>query len=373
MSRKPLHRALPPLAKVVPNRATVLAQDNRTAAVRDALRQAIGRLRTNSARPFYAMREVAAFFDTSCTVVARVYHQLDREGLLLPLRGSKTLLAPRKMQPRSPIRGVVGIPIWVHGFTLTDWRHFFTRLEEELRRYHFVADVIFFSNQAYDDHSLVERCVAHQLDHLIWLDPISSGREAIETLVDCGVRVVSLGEEVDDLPGRPYRLSWQHAVRQGLRQWKRAGLSTVIIPQMPSDAPLHHRLKQLLRQEGLLHRVWPVAETEVASCFAALNMQPHEGIVFEFPLVCLSLCQQALTHMIELCRRHRVMLADSVNIPAPLVKGIEVDMAAMDWDKVIDWVVNDLVDGAPPASRPVHTFRARWLPRVPLSRFALPI
>src|ERR1019366_2515037 len=109
-------------------------------------------------QPFYSMRDVAAFFQMTLPDVARVFRQLDGAGLLVVLRGSMTLLRARKAQPREPIRGVVGLAVWLDGFaTLPYWRWFFVNLEEQLRRHRFVADFVFYSADEFSMPEFAER------------------------------------------------------------------------------------------------------------------------------------------------------------------------------------------------------------------------
>jgi hypothetical protein len=122
--------------------------------------------------PFYSMPDVASYFGVSVTTVARLYRQLERDGWLLRKRGSMTVVPPRSRRARARIRGVIAVPIWSPGFLLFyDWRVFFRRLEDAVRRYRYVADPIFFRQNEEAQPSFVERVLDHEPDFLLWFCP----------------------------------------------------------------------------------------------------------------------------------------------------------------------------------------------------------
>jgi len=108
------------------------------------LRRAAENLRGEAARTFYSMREVSSFFGLPLRTVAFAYEQLEKEGILNRIRGSRTLLEGKTVAPRTSVRAVVGIPVWLHAIVVSPYsRAFNLELEESLRAHGFVADMIF--------------------------------------------------------------------------------------------------------------------------------------------------------------------------------------------------------------------------------------
>ncbi|MBA3847876.1 MAG: GntR family transcriptional regulator, partial [Planctomycetes bacterium] len=99
MARKEVHRDVPPLARLFVGHSGFPDAANRSALVLAALRSAALRVRRSQPRPFYAMREVAAFFAVPLPTVARAYRALEDEGLLSRLRSSMTVVRPRRVRP----------------------------------------------------------------------------------------------------------------------------------------------------------------------------------------------------------------------------------------------------------------------------------
>ncbi|MEI6085548.1 MAG: hypothetical protein WCS70_14785, partial [Verrucomicrobiota bacterium] len=164
---------LPPLASVLRNFSGLAAGQTQTHALFQALRKLALRLRGDTAQPFYSTREIAEFFGVPQPTVVQVYGELEMEGLVVRLRSVGTLLQPIKRQPRVPVRGVVGLPIWQWGFChLAEWRRFYHQMEETLARHHLVADFIFFSTEISDQEHFLERLLSHNLDFVLWYKPL---------------------------------------------------------------------------------------------------------------------------------------------------------------------------------------------------------
>jgi len=171
------------------------------------------KLRGTEPQPFYTTREIATQFHVPQPTVVQVYRQLEAEGLLVRLRSTGTLLQPAKRQPRNPVRGVVGVPIWLWGFNaIPDWRLFFMALEGYLRRHQFVADFVFYGLEPLAQTDVFERLRDHQLDSLVWLHPLPAYIMALQTLADDGVRVAIVAGTDWRPPFSLYHLNWERAL-----------------------------------------------------------------------------------------------------------------------------------------------------------------
>ena len=78
---------------------------------------------------FHPVRTVAKHFDVPVSLTARVYEQLENEGLLTRIRGSKTLLQGRSSGRHFSVLGFVGMPGAMSAFVAyQDYRMFFVRV-----------------------------------------------------------------------------------------------------------------------------------------------------------------------------------------------------------------------------------------------------
>src|ERR1019366_6600064 len=129
MPRQPLLLALPPLATLQTRFQEIHAAAPARAALIQWLREVIKQVRGGQRQLFYPQGNVAQVLGLSRRTVHLAYQQLQAEGLLSCLRGSATYLHGHRLQPRHPPRAVVGLPVWVGGFsTFPDWRLFYTAL-----------------------------------------------------------------------------------------------------------------------------------------------------------------------------------------------------------------------------------------------------
>lgn len=225
-----VHRKLPALAKVL---GSPRAEENksRQLVITEQLREAAQLLRTAEAQPFYAMREVAGFFQAPLGTIALVYQLLEREGILNRIRSSRTMLAGRQAVAREAIRGVVGISTLMRSITnLVYTQQFVSELEERLRRAGFVADIVFHFREGEDAQpEFAERLLSHRLDAIILHTPPSKARQTILSLREGGMRVLTLQREEAprDLPTIIYLLNYGAAYRQMAARWHSLGIRKV--------------------------------------------------------------------------------------------------------------------------------------------------
>src|SRR5438874_1432841 len=144
MARKKITRRLPRL----PKRPSIRSREDKTARLIELLRGVSIATQTEEPRPFYPVREVAHHFRVPLSTVARIYGKLEDEGLLVPVRGSQTVLQGRSSGRRLNVQGFVGIPASVSAFVaLQDYRNFCIRTRRELRSRGFAVATVFFDPQ----------------------------------------------------------------------------------------------------------------------------------------------------------------------------------------------------------------------------------
>jgi len=114
--RKPVPRNLPSLPEIFATTAPIGKHEHRLDRLDGLLLSAAQKLQRTQARPFYPMRDVAAYFEVSLSTVAKAYRQLDSEGWLTRIRSSQTVIPARSLRSKALIRGVVCIPIWQPGY-----------------------------------------------------------------------------------------------------------------------------------------------------------------------------------------------------------------------------------------------------------------
>jgi len=215
-------------------------------------------LRTSNPQPFYAMREVADFFQAPLSNVARVYKVLEREGIINRIRGSQTMLTGKKALSRDSIRGVVGIPILMECMAhLVYTRTLVMQLGEHLRSSGYVADMIFYSAKEEEiDPEFATRLLSHRIDAVILPSPLPGCRANILSLRERGIRVfvIQRKEERGDLPAVIYFQDLWPTYEKMAARWRTAGIRKVWLwsPLKSSQNNAEtNALQALLSRQGL--------------------------------------------------------------------------------------------------------------------------
>ena len=231
MSRVIVHRSLPPLKKALGKFSGFPEGLSRQQVMTDSLRGVARKLRSANSQPFYSMREVAGFFGAPLGTISLVYRALEREGIINRIRSSRTILVGKKVLTREAVRGVVGIPIWLHSIMLLVYTSTLAmELEEHLRRSGYVADLIFHSTKEEEaEPGFATRLLRHRLDALILHTPVAGCRQNILSLRERGVRVLVIQrkEARCDLPAVIYLQDYQPAYQKMAAQWHRSGIRKV--------------------------------------------------------------------------------------------------------------------------------------------------
>ncbi len=369
MPRIAAHRHLPPLSTVCPQLADRSTHASTAAGIYACLSRVLPGLRQANELPFYPIHEVARLAGVSYKTAQHAYRQLAAAGLLRVVRGSQTFLRGRRVVPCSPVRGCVAVPVWTPGFVLLGhWRRFFISLETELRQQELVADFIFYDQNEDADPEFAERVLAHRPDELFWFIPVQVDVERMRRIADMGVRMHALlAGPVPDFPGRWHRLSWERAQRQALRTWRHEGITTALLIQDPLLASETRRLGAVVQAAGL---DWRVDDRGVQSPAAYLRrlgrgLIPRRTAIILNELVFAQFCRSDPRVMAELLRRWRVLMRESIDLPADVVADARVDRLEMDWTRVARVIARHMAEDERAPRRAPVTFEARWRPRVP--------
>ena len=337
---------LPSLKAALPGFRGLPAEQTQTYALLQVLRELTQRLRSTEAQPFYSTRAAALFFGVPQPTVVQVYRELEMEGLLVRLRSVGTLLQPRKRQPRVPVRGVVGLPIWQWGYChLAEWRRFFVQMEENLARHHLVADFIFYSAEIGNQEQFLERLLSHHLDYLLWYKPLPGYKSMLLTLRDGGVQVVVLLDHNYRLPFPSYRLDLDTATLKGLRDWQRSGLTTAVVLSLNSPAAMTPQLLPLIAKAGLRAEVITTSEAEFPSQIARLQNRRETGVLLCDEALACAVSYRQPGALSELLGQHRVLMRALLNADPAHFPHRRVDMVHFNWDKLAARIADDLASG----------------------------
>jgi len=373
--RKPVTRSLPPIAEACAAFKGFTEGGSRSEQVFEVLSTVIQRSRRSVPQPFYAMRDVAAFFGVSLDTVAKVYRRLDREGVLTLVRSSQTTIAARSPRPRFALRGVVCMPLWLPGFLqFLDWRRCISLLEEELSHYRFVSEPIFYQAGEEVTPDFVDRVLKYNPDYVLWYCPGDSDTSTMRSIADAGVPLVVIQNSHGNFPGRIYRLSYQRALKQGLKEWATCGeIDDIVIPHRDGVISATEILRPALEACALPYRyeLFRMKKSSLQDYLRRLAPNPRTGIIFDDDLFYARLCGRVPDLMIDLLTRRRTMVMRHLTIPCETApREAKVDALLFPWKRLARRIATDLskAKGLIPAEQAV--LEAEWHSQIPLAEVA---
>jgi len=324
--------------------------------------------------PFYSMRDAAAFFGVSSRTMATIYERLESEGLLTRVRSSQTILPGRKLQSRHPVRGVVGIAIALRSFIYgTGLRSFYIRLEEELRRQHFVADFIFYQQEDELEHpaELAERLLEHQLDFLFWVAPLETAVPVIQRLRDGGIQLVIVGDGKARYPREQYFVDLGRGIADGLTAWLKDGINSVVV-LLPGTRCERREIEvvcRFLQRRRIRYEMIALPDAEAARRLTQLASKSGTGVIF-FPYKWYeSLCNQFPQTMEKLFQSRRAMLVQGV-VAHEYFRGKPVFADGVTWpyNQMAKRIARDISARKIDTTERLATFHTLWEPRVDLGK-----
>ena len=163
MARKKTVRGVLPL----PARPTLSAKEHKGTQLLEILRGFAIANQQEEPQVFYSIREVAHHFAVPVSTVSRVHCELEEEGILVSIRGSKTLLQGLSSGRHLSVRGFVGMPALTSSFvTLQDCRTFFIRTRRELRSRGFAVATVFYDRA--EAERVFSRIDKYDFDTVLW-------------------------------------------------------------------------------------------------------------------------------------------------------------------------------------------------------------
>lgn len=250
MSRKRLVRGVSPL----PARLGLTSKKHKAGQLLEILRGLALAQQRQQPRIFYPIREVARHFNVASSMVGRIYGELEAEGILVSIRGSKTLLQGLSSGRHFSVLGFVGMPALMSAFvTLQDYRTFFIRTRRELRARGFAVATVFYDRNEGQSGRLFSRIDKYGFDTVLWHQPDRAAKETVPQLKDSGVQVVGVSDRWFPSIRCHYEVQREPAVVSILRDWSTnaAVKSAVIVRGVEISAAKEELLKALLEEEGL--------------------------------------------------------------------------------------------------------------------------
>lgn len=372
MARKQVERTLPPIDSFFDSFRGFDPKASRQTALLKELRGAAKKLRSKNTRPFYAMRDVAKHFGVPLRTVAIAYEELELEGLLNRIRGSKTMLVGKTESPRKPVRALIGIPLWLHAIVVSPYsRLLHWELEDRLRHCGFVADIIFFRGDEVSKPEFADRLLQHNLDYIIWHTPHPSASQVILSLKDSGVRqiIIQPADNPISLALPTYFQDWQTAYKLMAADWHKHGIKTVLLFE-PVYVPSQKAMKSFdatLRAAGL--EVKTVKGTAAGLRDAALALPgPSTIVAFLDQLGADTICNEEPVVIEEILHHCRMAFCRGpLRVPYFQHRKAFADLVRFSAQEIAEKIVHDIRDSAIPGEGCVHTFHALYEPQAPFA------
>lgn len=374
MARKRIANDLPPIEEVFRDFAGFDPDQSRQQTITRLLRECARSLQRKEPRPFYTMREVAAFFDAPLRTIAISYEALDMEGHLSRIRGSQTMITGQRASLRRPVNAVVGLPISLQAMITSPFEcRLQMELEERLRTRGYVADSIFFRTNEDFEPDFADRLLRHNLDVVIWHSPHPLSSHVLLSLRERGVRLILLqpAESPLRIPARSHLLSWQSAYTAMAADWARQGITRACMVE-----PVHLLARRALRQlpailgeHGIVLETINATEQAVAARLADSPgggaERPDTVLGFMDFATADTLCN-GYPELIDRVATHaRVAFCrGAVRVPRLITRRICVDIVELSPTALAEGVVNDLCNVQNTHEGVRATFEAEYRPQI---------
>lgn len=183
---------------------------------------------------FYPLREIARHFGVSLRTASLAQALLEKEGLLVGIRGSHTEIPGRARYRGRSVQGVVGMPLWLFGARYSHLHKYLPyALGELLWAHNLVLETIPYSEVEDLKFDFSDHLLRHRMDFVIWLYPFRHNRECILKLADAGVRNLIIAQS-DETPFLPAHIVTDAAPSQLkiLSVWRDVhGIRRIVIPE----------------------------------------------------------------------------------------------------------------------------------------------
>jgi hypothetical protein len=296
---------------------------------------------------FYPIREVARHLGVPVSTVSRVYGTLEEEGMLLSVRGSKTLLQGLSGGRHLNVLGSIGMPALTSSFvTLQDCRTFLIRTRRELRARGFAVAMMFYDQDEGKNGDLFSRMDRYDFDTVLWQQPDRAAKETVPQLKDRGVQVIGLSDSWFPSIRCQYEVQRESAITSILRDWRAndAITSVIVVRGIEKSAAEEELLKTLLEEEGITYEFKSATDERFADFLNSLATDKHRGIIFPSTAAAL-FAFRAPEALAKLMTRSRVaLIGGPASFPFAQVPDVTADLVVLDWQLVAEEIVNDLIN-----------------------------
>jgi hypothetical protein len=369
MARKKIAQGLAPL----PSRLIFKAKRHKGAQLLEILRGIAIANQQEEPQVFYPIREVARHLGVPVSMVSRIYHALEEEGILVSVRGSKTLLQGLSGGRHLSVLGFIGLPALTSSFvTLQDCRTFFIRTRRELRVRGFAVATVFYDPGERQPGRILSRMDKYDFDTVLWYEPDRAAKETAPQLKDRGVQVIGVCDRWFPSIRCRYEVQRESAIRSILRDWgaNDAITSVVVVREVEISAAREEVLKTLLEEEGMAYELKSAGDQRLADFLNSLPTDKHRGIIFPSTAAAL-FAFRAPQALAKLMSRTRVLLSGGpASFPFAQVPDVVVDLVVVDWQLVAEQIVKDLINRIASNGAETTVFEAKAHLRAPLIQYA---
>lgn len=369
MPRKNIARGLPSL----PSRLTFKAKKHKGAQLLEILRGIAIANQQEEAQVFYPIREVAHHLCVPASTVSRVYDALEEEGILISVRGSKTLLQGLTGRRQLSVLGFIGMPALTSAFvTLQDYRTFFMRTRRELRIRGFAVATVFYDRSEGQSGRLFSRIDRYGFDTVLWHQPDRAAKETVPQLKDTGVQVIGVSDRWLPTIRCRYEVHRESAITSVLRDWHaNDGItSAVVVRGIEISAAKEDLLKTLLEEEGIAYEFKSAGDQQLADFLNSLAADERHAFIFPSTAAAL-FAFRAPDALSKLMSRARVLLSGGpVSFPFAQVPDVVADLVVVDWQLVAEQIVGELINRKAFNRAETTVFEAKAHSRAPLIQYA---
>lgn len=333
---------------------------DKTALICRLLRQAATDNRGSKVRTFYSIRRAATRFQVPATTITRIYARLREEGLLTSIWGSKTFIAPEKLDRALQVRGVVGLPVSLKYFgMIPNYKMFFTCMQDVIWHLGFAARLMFYESHKIDDPDFVNLLINSKLDAVVWFKFGARIPNVTQRLRDRGIRVINIVDSGVNNEREKYCISRKKAFKEVFSAWRKDGIQSVAVLRQAHSAVLDRieEAEQCLRETAMQYSLIdaPSSLRDLYRVFSSTRavLFPSSEIVARLGYRDPGRLRQFLNGRSVLLLEGDFVLATGERLNAT------IDVIEVDWQSAARRIASDLLRSA--GNTKSVTFEAKWL------------
>ncbi len=355
----------------LPERPHFRVTDNKSEILLELLRELARQSQGLEAQLFHSQRDVARKYRVPLSLAAHIYRELEREGILRPVRGEGTFLEGFNGTRRASVRGIVGIASSLTQFlTQQDYRMFRMQLERELQKLEFaIADMLFELGEAADD--VARRVKACQVDRVVWYAPQKHAKEVALRLHDKGISICGVADKGYPSIQCQYEIHRESALARIVEEWKKEAITSVKVAVGPARTPANEeRIGRALDGMGMEAKFVSLGAQTLRHFVGGLASTLKVGIVILNSVASL-MASEDPDSFDRLSKRCRVALIDGpVSLRGTRSYDAVVDLVTVDWAAVARRVADDISKSRPLGSGQPCVFEAAAQYRVQLGKYS---